>query len=51
VADRLADRGVCLPSSASLAPWDQERVIEIVRAVALSGSSPSPAGDVEPLAA
>jgi pyridoxal phosphate-dependent aminotransferase EpsN len=34
VADDLFARGVCLPSSSSLAPEDQDRVIEAVRRVA-----------------
>ncbi len=35
VAEDLFERGLCLPSSSSLAPSDQERVIGIVRALAL----------------
>jgi dTDP-4-amino-4,6-dideoxygalactose transaminase len=30
----LYARGICLPSSSSLAPEDQDRVIEIIRGVA-----------------
>jgi len=35
VATRLFEHGLCLPSSSSLAPADQDRVIEIVRRAAL----------------
>ncbi len=37
VSERLFARGLCLPSSSSLSPEAQDRVIEIVRSVALGG--------------
>ena len=36
VAADLFERGLCLPSSSSLSPSDQDRVIEIVRGLARS---------------
>jgi dTDP-4-amino-4,6-dideoxygalactose transaminase len=37
VAEELFTRGICLPSSSSLTPADQERVIDVVRACSASG--------------
>jgi pyridoxal phosphate-dependent aminotransferase EpsN len=37
VAEDLFRRGICLPSSSSLAPEEQDRVIEIIRSVHRSG--------------
>jgi pyridoxal phosphate-dependent aminotransferase EpsN len=37
VAEELADRGLCLPSSSQLSRADQDRVVEIVRGVARAG--------------
>lgn len=37
VAERLFERGLCLPSSSSLAPEAQDRVIEVVRRAASGG--------------
>jgi pyridoxal phosphate-dependent aminotransferase EpsN len=38
VAEDLFDRGICLPSSSNLSEDEQGRVIQAIRAVALSGS-------------
>jgi pyridoxal phosphate-dependent aminotransferase EpsN len=52
VAERLFEHGICLPSSSSLAPGEQDRVIEVVRRVmrlpaprTRPGVRPEPAGD------
>jgi pyridoxal phosphate-dependent aminotransferase EpsN len=37
VAEDLFARGICLPSSSSLAPSDQQRVIDVVRSCARAG--------------
>ena len=37
IAEKLFNTGICLPSSSSLSLADQERVISIVRAVAING--------------
>jgi pyridoxal phosphate-dependent aminotransferase EpsN len=37
VAEELFTRGICLPSSSSLTPADQDRVIDVVRACSASG--------------
>jgi dTDP-4-amino-4,6-dideoxygalactose transaminase len=63
VADELADRGLALPSSASLTPADQQRVIDAVRssltgapsavpdATTATGSRGAPAPDDAPASA
>jgi pyridoxal phosphate-dependent aminotransferase EpsN len=40
VAERLFERGLCLPSSSSLAPEVQDRIIEVVRGVARPRHAP-----------
>ncbi len=49
VAAALFARGLCLPSSSSLSTSDQDRVVELVRRVALRGAE-SPARAVESVA-
>jgi pyridoxal phosphate-dependent aminotransferase EpsN len=44
VAEDLFRRGLCLPSSSSLAPAEQDRVIGVVRGVARARRVPQPAG-------
>lgn len=44
VSEELFARGICLPSSSSLAPSDQERVIEIMRRVLAGGMAGAAAG-------
>jgi pyridoxal phosphate-dependent aminotransferase EpsN len=44
VAEDLFRRGLCLPSSSSLAPAEQDRVIGVVRGVARARRVPRPAG-------
>jgi pyridoxal phosphate-dependent aminotransferase EpsN len=39
VAEDLFTRGICLPSSSSLSPEDQDHVIKCVRAASLSGAA------------
>jgi dTDP-4-amino-4,6-dideoxygalactose transaminase len=41
VAERLYDRGICLPSSSSLSPEAQDRVIDAIRRC-LTAASPAP---------
>jgi len=43
VAAELADRGLCLPSSASLTEADQARVVAVVRAAATGELGQRPA--------
>ncbi len=46
VAEDLFARGLCLPSSSSLTPADQDRVIEVVRACARPSSAAASPGNL-----